>query len=97
MLSCLSLRDQARAARTDRSFARFVRAQRARACDVTVPPAISMRAVRGVVAAFAAAPGVDLSRWGRTLRFPHEFEDLFAAVAAGARDRWVGEECFGKV
>lgn len=55
------------------------------------PPSISSRPplpCRGLVAAFAAAPGVSLSRCAPQLRFQHEFEDMLAAVALGEGDRW---------
>lgn len=46
-----------------------------------------MRAVRGAVAAFSGAPAVSLSRWAPSLRLPHQFEDLFNAIALGEADR----------
>ena len=87
ILDLLSLKDLARAAGTSREFATHVRAQRRSLCVIAVPPKLSGRAVRGLVAAYPEAPAVDLSRCATSLRFSNEFEDAFAAIAAGVADR----------
>ena len=47
---------------------------------------------RGLVAAFAGAPAVSLTKCGESLRFQHEFRDMLRAVALGEADRW-GSAC----
>lgn len=48
-----------------------------------------VRCCRGLVASFAGAPGVSLTRCAAQLRLPHEFEAMLRAVALGESDRWV--------
>ncbi|PRW58889.1 F-box LRR-repeat 15 [Chlorella sorokiniana] len=86
----LSLRDLARAARACREFAGYVREQRRSLRTVTVPEGVSYAAVRGLVAAFAGAEGVALSRCAAQLRFPHEYEAMLRAVQLGEQDRQGG-------
>jgi len=50
---------------------------------------------RGLVAAFANAGGVSLSRCAPQLRFQHQFEDMLAAVARGEADRWASGQAGG--
>lgn len=86
----LSLKDLSKAASTCKEFAEHLRAQRRTLRCVSVPTGLSMQAVKGLVAAFPAATAVDFSRWAKTLRFPHDFEAVAAAVATGGRWRAPG-------
>jgi hypothetical protein len=83
----LSLKDLARAARSCREFAAYVRNQRASLRTIVVPEGVSHTAVRGLVAAFSGASGVALWRCAPSLRFQHHFEDVLRAVALGEADR----------
>lgn len=87
VLGSLSLRDMARAAGACKELAARVRAQRAELRCAQIPQGVSCAAMRGLVAAFSCAAAVDLSRWGRQVRFEDEFEPAFRAIAAGAADR----------
>ncbi|KAL4457659.1 hypothetical protein ABPG75_012524 [Micractinium tetrahymenae] len=86
----LSLRDLARAARTCREFASYVREQRSKLRTVVVPEGGSYTAVRSLVTAFANASGVSLARCSAQLRLQHEFEDMMQALALGEADRSSG-------
>ncbi|KAI3429506.1 hypothetical protein D9Q98_005595 [Chlorella vulgaris] len=86
----LSLKDLARAARSCREFAAYVRNQRASLRTIVVPEGVSHTAVRGLVAAFSGASGVALWRCAPSLRFQHHFEDVLRAVALGEADRSSG-------
>lgn len=83
----LSLRELAAAARTCREWAAHVRGQRQGLRAVHVPRDVTHTALRGMVAAFASASEVDLSRWRDQLKFPHSFRSAFTAIALGAGDR----------
>lgn len=87
ILDQLSLRDLSRLAVTSREFAAYVRAQRKNLKTIVVPPNLTMRALQGLVTSFPDSSGVNLSRWGPYLRFPHDFADVAEAIAKGVAGR----------